>query len=672
MSSTLANLVVKITGNTGDLQDALDDAEGRSSRFAKNASSAIQGFGKIAGAALLGAGAAVSGLGLVAGKMAMDFDKAFAEVKTLIPDADELGLDTLKQGVLDLSKEFNVAATDAVPALYQAISAGVPADNVLEFMETAAKAAVGGVTDLETAVDGITSVVNAYGDAALSAEETANVMFTGVRLGKTTFEELSSSLFNVIPTAASLGVSFEEVTAALATMTAQGVPTSVATTQLRQAFVEISKEGTKLDKSLRELTGKGFTGLIEDGKGAAEIFEDLRSSMPDDDFRNLFGSVEAMNAALQITGPNAEAMASALDEMGNSAGAVDAAFNTISETAGFKLEKAMNTIKVLMIEFGSKLLPVVADVLDSHVLPALEKFGEWFTEHRDQIGTIIGNIAEAVGVLGGAFADGIGIIMPLIKRFAEFLIDHKPILIGVVVGIGAAIATALGPVSLAAIAITGLITLLGWFKDNWETVWEGVRTFFEDKISFIVGVFDSKLGWLLPGGALIKGLLFIKENWDTIWGAIATGFGPIADGMVAVFKSAINGILSAINVLIEAWNGLDFTIPSFEAFGKSIGGFSVGTPDIPTIPMLARGTSFFGGGAAIVGEAGPELVNLPRGASVAPMSGPSVAGALGVSPVVNVEARVFIGDREIRDVVVEYANVDLGAEAMRDEQVSSG
>lgn len=60
-------------------------------------------------------------------------------------------------------------------------------------------AAVGGVTELETAVDGITSVVNAYGDDVLSAAEASDLMFTAVKLGKTDFTQLSASLFNVIP-----------------------------------------------------------------------------------------------------------------------------------------------------------------------------------------------------------------------------------------------------------------------------------------------------------------------------------------------------------------------------------------------------------------------------------------------------------------------------------------
>ena len=81
-----------------------------------------------------------------------------------------------------------------IPALYQAISAGVPADNVFTFLSTAAETGIGGCTDLETAVDALSSVTNAYGLENLSTAQAADTLFTGVKMGKTTIEELSANL----------------------------------------------------------------------------------------------------------------------------------------------------------------------------------------------------------------------------------------------------------------------------------------------------------------------------------------------------------------------------------------------------------------------------------------------------------------------------------------------
>ena len=219
---------------------------------------------------------------------------------------------------------MNVATDDAIPALYSAISAGIPRENALEFLEVATKAAVGGVTDLETAVDGITTVMNSFGDAAGDATAVSDQMFTAVRLGKTTFEELSSSVFNVAPLAAAAGVGFDEITAGLARLTAQGVPTAVATTQLRAAIQSLAAPSEGGKKVLDEL-GLSFdaTTLAEEGlEGAFNKLYDATGGNIEQ-LKAVIGSVEGVQAVLGLTGPNAEAFASALDEVRNSTGATD-------------------------------------------------------------------------------------------------------------------------------------------------------------------------------------------------------------------------------------------------------------------------------------------------------------------------------------------------------------
>lgn len=312
----------------------------------------------------LTAGAIVGAIG-VAGKAVGDFaqesiaefqqfESQINEVFTLLPKFTTEATESMKSDILEFSAVVGRQTDETVPALYQAISAGVPAENVFDFMQIASDAALGGVTDLETAVDGITSVVNAYGAETIDAAAASDVMFTAVRLGKTDFAQLSSSLFNVIPTAASLGVTFEDVAAQLSVMTAQGTPTSVATTQIRSALVEASRGGTKLDNALRELTGKGFPGLIAEGQTTSQIFDTLRQSMPEQQFKDLFGSVEALNAVLGITGPNADKTTAAMDEMANATGATAAAAETMADSMQFLENQANAVTEAYKIQTGGR------------------------------------------------------------------------------------------------------------------------------------------------------------------------------------------------------------------------------------------------------------------------------------------------------------------------------
>ncbi|MDA0064519.1 phage tail tape measure protein [Brachyspira hyodysenteriae] len=85
------------------------------------------------------------------------------------------------------SKEIGKVPEEVVPALYQSLSAGVPRENVFEFLKTAGEAAIAGVAELKTSVDGLTSVTNAYGTEVLNVNRASDIMFQTVKLGKTDF-----------------------------------------------------------------------------------------------------------------------------------------------------------------------------------------------------------------------------------------------------------------------------------------------------------------------------------------------------------------------------------------------------------------------------------------------------------------------------------------------------
>lgn len=94
-----------------------------------------------------------------------------------------------------------------------------------------------------------------------------------------------------------------------------------------------------------------------------------------------------------------------------------------------------------------------------------------------------------------------------------------------------------------------------------------------------------------------------KSAWQVAWAAIstaATGARDIISNVVAEIKAFLQSAIDKVNALIELIN----SIP--------------GIPDIPSVPGFAEGVQNFSGGMALVGERGPELVRLPRGADVYP------------------------------------------------------
>ncbi len=378
--STLATVLVKFDAKGDDLDRGFD-------AIGHKATSIGSVIGKALAAGAVVATTAIVGFTAKGLQEFTAFDKGMREVFTLLPGITEEAMGDMTQQVKDFSAEFGVLPEKTIPALYQAISAGVPKDNVFEFLATAQKAAAGGCTELETAVDGISSVINAYGTDVLSATEASDLMFTAVRLGKTTFEELANTLYNVVPIAAALGVEFGDLTAAIAVMTAQGTPTSVATTQLRQMFVELSKAGGDVDKVFRQIAGQSFKEFIAAGGSTQDALKLLEQYAKDAGIgiNDLFGSVEAGNAALALTGKGTDAFSKALEAMGTSAGATEEAYGRMAGSIQTSLDKLRAAWHVILITVGEKVAPV------------FQSFVDWIVRHMPQIQSVIEKVMNAVG-----------------------------------------------------------------------------------------------------------------------------------------------------------------------------------------------------------------------------------------------------------------------------------
>jgi TP901 family phage tail tape measure protein len=277
--------------------------------------------------------APIVGIGVVVGKMAEDFELSMRKVTSLLGSDAASSFEPLSAGVLKLSKAMGVDAVGAANALYEAISAGIPKENALEFLEVASKAAIAGVTSTKVAVDGMTNVINAYGLSISEAGKLADAMFQGVNVGKMTFEQLSASIGTAAGTAAVLKVSYQELIAASATITKQGFTAAEAFT-MEQAAMKALITPKKQMIELIEKTGyasgvaliqaKGFAGslqLISEKAGGS--IETLAAA---------YGRVEGLKASLALTGKNAKMAAEDLDAVANKAGAMGKAFEEINKS----------------------------------------------------------------------------------------------------------------------------------------------------------------------------------------------------------------------------------------------------------------------------------------------------------------------------------------------------
>jgi len=146
------------------------------------------------GFALIGIGvASLAPLGLALNE-SQKLGKAIAEVSTLTDEAT-FPIERMKGLVKGLAGEYGEQATSQAAALYQTISAGYgDAAKAAEVLTSANKLAVGGVTEVETAVDGLTNVLNTYATQNLKSADVSDAFFVAVKAGKTTVGELSQQI----------------------------------------------------------------------------------------------------------------------------------------------------------------------------------------------------------------------------------------------------------------------------------------------------------------------------------------------------------------------------------------------------------------------------------------------------------------------------------------------
>jgi TP901 family phage tail tape measure protein len=317
-----------------------------------------------------GAIAAVGAVGVAAFSAAQDFtqlERALTEVRTLMPGMTDGEFVAMSDAVRALAVEMNIAATDVVPALYQAISSGVPYENVFTFMEVAAQTAIGGVTTLETAVGGLTTIVNAFQLNAEDASVAADSMFQAMKGGRTTIGELSESLFQVAPIASATGVSFQEVNAALATITAvTATPTRRAANFLKAAFAELAQEGSTANEIFRELTDKSFVDFMKGGGTVQQAFRIMSDAANEAGIpvSNYFGRIEAGQAVLTLTGAGSEKFTSELEAQAEATGAAEEAFGTMADTLAFSMDSLKGKFQDLWLELGENVQPLLESIVD--------------------------------------------------------------------------------------------------------------------------------------------------------------------------------------------------------------------------------------------------------------------------------------------------------------------
>ena len=407
MAIDAGTIISSLELDTGSFTSSMDEAIGQLGGMEKSGSSldgVFQKVGRTLGGLALGK--KIIDIGASAFSAAALIESSGNKVAT-IADLSVRSMEELQSGIASLSNETGIAASDLNEALYQTISATGDTANAVDYTGIAAKAAVGGFTDTATAIDGLTTVMNAYGLSGSEAmQKVSDQMLMAQNYGKTTFGEISSSIGNVIPLAAQLNVGTDELFASIATLTKQGIGTSEAITGLKAAFSNVIKPTDSAAKKAKQL-GLDFSSAALESKGLAGFLADVmeKTGGNTDTMAELFGSVEALNTVLALCSETGQAdFVGAMAAMDASAGATQNAFDTMQQGFSASWERTKNLLTNIGAGIMENVLPMATDAVNSmNGVLAMIGEGDWDGVGQAILGGVSGAIDSAGAWLSGMF-----------------------------------------------------------------------------------------------------------------------------------------------------------------------------------------------------------------------------------------------------------------------------
>lgn len=554
----LFKLVGSIFINNKEANSQIDDTDKKAQNLATKIGSAMETAGnKITGLgkAIAPVSAVLTGALTASTKSASDFQNGMAKMSTLF--------DTSKTSVSDLSKEFltlsnktGLSASELAEAGYQALSAGQSVDKVGKFVETAGNLAKAGFTSTTTAVDVLTTAMNAYGSSAGSADQIANKLVRTQNLGKTTVDELASAMGKVIPTASSMGVNINNLTSGYVSLTKQGIATAEATTYMNSMFNELGDSGTTLGGVIKEKTGKSFQECMNSGMSLADVLQITKQYADENGiaYNELWSSAEAGKAGLAILNGGVDEFNQTVETMASDTDDVGEALDKL-ETPSVKAHKAINQIKNSGIELGTAFIGALAPTLEK-VCGIVEKATTWFSSLDDHTKTMIatamgiGAVASPVLIIGGKIISGIGSMVGKIGTAISTISS----LSGSIGGLSGVLSAITSPIGLVVVAITALIAIFVAlyntnedFRNTVQSAWATIK----ETISTVIEAVKELIS------AFIQ---LVKQAWDA-WGqdiinVVTNAFNYISTFIDSALK-IVQAVIQTVTALIKGdWSGV--------------------------------------------------------------------------------------------------------------------
>ena len=560
-------------GSVGRGLDSLTDKTGNVTGFLAGVTDSIVKLD-------LALAAAGVGITAFAVKLSDDFDTAFAEIATIIGQPAD-NLRDFQDQILRYSETSSASLQEITNATYGAISAGVDYQNSLELIAAAEQLAIAGKADLGDTTTALVSVMNAFGASADEAGAYADTFFTAVQLGQTTIPELASTIGRLAPVAAAAGLSFDEMAAAIATITAEtGTGTAEAITGIRAAITALLKP-TKEAQDVAADLGIEFNAAALESKGFSGVLQEVAEATGGntETIAKLFGSVEALAPVLALTGNAADKFGENLKAFETNAGAAGTAAGELSADLGRIVQTLQNNLNSALIAYGSNL--------------------------TDETQSIVKSISSIFNSLGSEIRLDDGVFAPILNGLEGLAQDIDQKLKTIAANF---------PEALAGLDLSSLLDSFGDLGDELDDLFVGL--FGNVDLSTVEGLQSAMQRVVDAFTALVQISAGIADGLEPLFQAIGTG--------IEQFESLDDTTKRSVGELLGLGKAIDTVLPA-------IGGLAGGLESIGTGLTALAGAQGF---KALIGNL-DSVKSIAAGAGRFGLVGLALAGGYGIGTLIN-------------------------------------
>jgi len=411
MGAFLPPVVATLLADIREYSAKMTKADGQMVKFGATADASGARVNKAMNKAanfVLGAGVVFAATSV---KMAMDFQTATTALVTGAGESEK-NIAMIKQGILDMAGTVGQTPKQLAEGLYMIESAGYHGAAGLKVLKASAEGAATGSASMETVASALTTVMHDYNIPVSQANQVTSALIQTVASGKTHLELLGASLGKVIPTASLLGVSLQQVGAAMAVQTNAGMSARLAAMHLNATMVSLvapsglaaatmdafGLSAQKLKDTMAD-PKKGLGVALQDIVTAVGKKFPVGSAAYVDAIKTMAGGTVGLQTILALTGTHAKEFAGDAASIGKSlhgASQEVQGFALVQKDLGQQLKQLSGAGSAFAIAFGEWLLPKVSSIA-TWGLSVIN----WFKDHP-LISKIAGD--AAIGVFATAVA----------------------------------------------------------------------------------------------------------------------------------------------------------------------------------------------------------------------------------------------------------------------------